>query len=89
VDGPEASFLTIDPRLVEPGFTCPLSAVERRRLDADEGATLLWLAIVTILEGDRATVNLRAPVVINPASMLGCQALPPQSPYPLRHPIAG
>ena len=35
------------------------------------------------------TVNLRAPVVINPAGMVGQQVIPFQSIYPLRHVLIG
>jgi len=38
--------------------------------------------------GQGPSVNLRAPVVINPARMVGCQVMPHDSLYPLRHPLA-
>jgi flagellar assembly factor FliW len=87
VDGPAASFLVLDPKVVLPQYRCVLSASDQRRLGAADGAPLLWLAIVTIDSTAGATANLRAPVVIDPAQMLGYQVMPHSSLYPLRHPL--
>ena len=38
---------------------------------------------------ERPTVNLRAPIVINPQTMVGYQLMPSNSLYPLRHPLGG
>jgi flagellar assembly factor FliW len=85
VEGPAASFLTVDPRLVLPTYRFALSTNDLARLGADEDTPLLWLAIV-ILEADGAVAaNLRAPVVINPVTMLGQQVMPQDALYPLRH----
>jgi flagellar assembly factor FliW len=46
----------------------------------------VWLAIVTVND-DGLYANLRAPVVINPARMLGFQLVPSDSVYPLRQPL--
>jgi flagellar assembly factor FliW len=87
VEGPEASFLTVDPRLVLPNFRYVLSPSDLKRLGATEDTPLLWLAIV-LLEADGAmTANLRAPIVINPETMVGQQVMPQDCVYPLRHPI--
>lgn len=85
VEGPSASFLVIDPRLAFPDYRCMLSDVDRHRLG--EGETLVWLAIVTV-EEERTFVNLRAPIVINPARMVGYQLMPSNSLYPLRFDLA-
>ena len=62
---------------------------DRLKLGAtDDAAPLLWLALVTVDAGQGPSVNLRAPVVINPARMVGCQVMPHDSLYPLRHPLA-
>ena len=90
VDGPPASFLVIDPRLVLPTYRAVLSAVDCIRLGVAPDATLLWLAIVVPGDTDeRPQVNLRAPIVINPATMVGYQLMPSNSLYPLRHPLGG
>ena len=85
VEGPPASFLVIDPRKAMAGYRCELSNADRERLQASADAPLLWLALVTIEENGTIVVNLRAPVVINPQTMLGAQVIPHQCLYPLRH----
>jgi flagellar assembly factor FliW len=87
VDGPAATFLAIDPRLVLPKYRCVLSPADLHRLGATETSLLVWLALVVLDEGGAATANLRAPVVINPANMVGFQVVPSNSLYPLRFPL--
>lgn len=89
VEGPPASFLVIDPRRVLPNYRCELSETDRHSLGADEDTTLLWLAVVMLEADGSMTVNLRAPVVINPARMLGQQVIPYQCVYPLKHVLLG
>lgn len=84
LDAPHPSFLTIDPRRVVAGYGPALTAADRRRLDADDGSPLLWLSVVR-LDGDRATANLRAPIVVNPARLLGVQVLEADSPFAADH----
>jgi flagellar assembly factor FliW len=89
LEGPAASFLVIDPRRVLPEFRCDLSAADMHRLGVTNAdATLLWLALVTIEVDGTVSVNLRAPVVINPERMIGHQVVPYQCVYPIRHVIA-
>jgi flagellar assembly factor FliW len=88
VEGPTASFLTVDPRHVMPTLKYALGASDLTRLQASPDTPLLWLAIV-LLEADGAlSVNLRAPIVINPETMIGCQIMPERSLYPVRHVIS-
>ena len=88
VEGPAASFLAVDPRIVLPSYRTELAASDRARLGAGDDASLLWLALVTMNAGQGPSVNLRAPIVVNPARMLGFQVMPHNSLYPLRHPLA-
>lgn len=84
VDGPSPSFLVVDPRRVLDGYRTRLNQSDLTRLGATDDTALLWLAIVTVGD-DGMYANLRAPVVINPARMLGFQLVPSDSLYPLRH----
>lgn len=88
VDGPAASFLAVDPRVVLRDYRTVLSATDRIRLGDADDTSLLWLALVTMDAGPGPSVNLRAPIVINPARMVGFQVMPHNSLYPLRHPLA-
>ena len=87
VDGPAATFLAVDPRLVLSKYRCVLTQGDMARLGADEKTLLLWLALVAVDESGEATVNLRAPIVINPSRMTGFQVVPSNSLYPLRYPL--
>ena len=89
VEGPAASFLTVDPRHVLPGLRYPLSPADLHRLGASADTPLLWLAIVLVEADGTVSVNLRAPIVINPERMVGYQIMPQRSLYPLRHVISG
>jgi len=61
--------------------------MDYRRLDADPGDPLLWLAIVRMGSSEDTCVNLRAPIVVNPRRMLAIQALPHDSAYRHDHPL--
>ena len=89
VEGPPVSFLVVDPREVLASYRTTLTTGDRLRLGADEGTRLLWLALVTPHGDEDATANLRAPLVVNPALMVGCQVMPHNSLYPLRHLLGG
>jgi flagellar assembly factor FliW len=86
LDDPRPSFLAIDPHLVVGGYASPLDATQRQRIDASGDEPLLWLSLVRT-DGDQPTVNLRAPLVINPRRMLGLQVIPANSAYALDHPL--
>jgi flagellar assembly factor FliW len=88
LDAPGPAFLTIDPALAIKRYRRILSPADRVRLGATEDDTLLWLAIVTLSQDETASVNLRAPIVINPRVMIGFQVMPHQSLYPVRHPLS-
>jgi flagellar assembly factor FliW len=81
------SFLVIDPTRVLNGYRTILNRWDRIRLGVTGDEALLWLAIITLGPDEQAWVNLRAPVVINPATMVGFQVMPHQSLYPIRHPL--
>jgi len=89
VDGAEASFLALDPRQVLEGYRCELSDADRARIGATDTKTpLLWLALVNVEASGAVSINLRAPIVINPKTMMGQQVLPHDCLYPLRHVLA-
>jgi len=90
LDGGRPSFLAVAPHIADPGFSCELSPADCARLGlptppAPE-APALWLALVRVGPND-ASANLRAPIVINPARMVGLQLVPATSRYPTEHPL--
>lgn len=86
IDSPAPSFLAVDPALVVPRYRRALTVADHARLGG-EADDLVWLALVTVQEGENAFVNLRAPIVINPARMIGIQAIPHRNHYQVRHPL--
>ena len=88
LEGPNASFLAIDPKAALPNYRCELSAADRNRLGVTDDNALLWLALVMVDEEGTVSANLRAPVVINPDRMVGFQVMPFECVYPLRHVLA-
>ena len=88
VDG-LVSFLAVDPKAVMPDYPCSLPAEQRAQVGAEADTPLVWLALVSVGDGeDVPTANLRAPVVINPTSMQGCQVFLDDARYPVRHELA-
>ncbi len=85
VSGPGTCFLAIDPTAVLADYRCSLGPADRAKLDAPDGTPLVWLALVMVGADDAVSVNLRAPVVINPARMIGRQVVPNDTIYPLRY----
>jgi flagellar assembly factor FliW len=81
------AFVAVDPQRVDKTYVAPLAGTDLERLDADAGHPLLWLALVASKPDGTATVNLRAPLVINPQSMRGIQLVSEQSAWPLDHPL--
>ena len=87
VDEGAPSFVAIEPRLVASGYDRRVDDADLARLEATGADALVWLALVTARSDGAATVNLRAPLVVNPASMRGIQLIAGDSPYPIDHPL--
>ena len=85
LDDQKPAFLAIDPRIIDAGYTCRLDDLQRRRLGATAETPLLWLAIVRVSDNDGSTVNLRAPLVVNPEKMRGLQLLAGHDDYDTNH----
>ena len=84
IDAPEPSFLTLDPHRVVADYHTPLGDGDRHRLATAPGETLLWLAVVH-LDNESARVNLKAPIVINPRTMVGLQVMAADTAYATDH----
>lgn len=88
VNSSEPCFLVVDPRTVLPSYRYSLGPADRLRLGARDEHALVWLAIVSVLEGGEIAVNLRAPIVIDPVRMVGRQVMPNDCVYPLQYLVA-
>lgn len=86
--GPNApAFAAIDPLRVVGGYRTELAQSDLDRLQADGSSPLLWLALICPQPTGALTVNLRAPLVINPDKMLGLQHIAADSGYPVDYPL--
>jgi flagellar assembly factor FliW len=89
---PELAFITLPAALVEPSFRLAAAPEDLEALglegEAEPGASLLCLAIVTIPENGPPTANLMAPVAINLKARLGRQVIQTAGPYSYQHPLA-
>lgn len=87
LDAPEPSFLTVDPSIVVPDFKRHPGPAAQVKISAQPGDGLLWVAIVTLTENKRGTVNLKAPIIINTTRMRGCQVILDDAAYPVDFPL--
>lgn len=46
------------------------------------------LFLIVNIDGQQVSVNLKAPLLLNPQHLLGCQYVITDKEYPIRHPIA-
>jgi len=86
--GPDApAFAAIDPLRVVDGYRARLEPADLARLGAADATPLVFLALVSAQPSGRATVNLRAPLVINPETLRGIQLLGAESAHAVDHPL--
>lgn len=81
------AFLAIDPRRVAARYDVSVDARDLARLGAQPGDPLLWLALVSVSPDGVPTVNLMAPLVVNPATLRGAQLFRDDTPYPVDYPL--
>ncbi len=78
LDEPETAFVVVDPLVVDPDYAPALPG----------GVSGGLLAIITLRpEPEKSTVNLLAPVIVDPMTREGRQLVLHESGYSLRHPI--
>ncbi|WP_405154142.1 flagellar assembly protein FliW [Paenibacillus sp. FSL K6-0108] len=83
---PDLSFLLVSPFVFAPDYSFELPEADRAELEISEEVSVY--SIVTIQsEVSRSTMNLLAPVVLNPSKRTGKQVVLHQSSYATRHQI--
>lgn len=82
------SFLLTDPFLFLPQYEFELPKAEAEELEISEAVIIR--AIVTLRDNlEQSTLNLLAPIVLNPDKRLGKQVVLHHSPYSTRHLLLG
>jgi flagellar assembly factor FliW len=74
LDAPFPSFLAAEPVNLRADYRPVLGTADRARLGVTDTGTVLWLVVLTIGLHD-VTANLKAPVAVNPATMVGRQVV--------------
>lgn len=87
VERPALALLVVDPRILMPSYHPKIGPAHLARIGFEPRHTLLTLVVVAVQEDGRATVNLRAPVVVDIETMRGVQAILEDEDLPVRHPI--
>ncbi len=88
VDDPNISFPLLPPQTVSSGYQLEIPSKQRRQLGLHSPEEAAVLCVVTIDEDPNcSTINLFAPVVINPAQRKACQIMQFGSQYPVDAPL--
>lgn len=86
--GGEVSFTVVDPFYFVPEYTPTLSAEELKMLQVQDRSQLRFLAVAVIGDSlEKTVMNLKSPVVLNPANHLGMQIILTEGDYAQRHPL--
>ena len=89
---PELCFLTLPILAVDPAYRISINAADLRALDLDStrqpliGTEVLCLAVIAAGE-QGSSANLLAPVIVNPATQRGLQAIRVDLEYSHQHPL--
>lgn len=80
-------FIVFDPSLIDESYNIILNESEKNILNVKAGDDVRCLVIAKVPEDFRkTTVNMKSPIVINPANKTALQVILPLE-YPFRHPI--
>jgi flagellar assembly factor FliW len=87
-NNPALSFVVIDPFVIMPDYKPDISSMDVEFLNLTDAADALLLGIVTIQGNNRATVNLKGPLIINRHTLTGKQViLANAADYSVQHPL--
>lgn len=85
-DDPELAFVIANPWELVPDYAPALPPRVLRALEVESEGELQLVAIASV-SGDGATLNLAAPVAINPRTRRGMQVLLESDEWPTRAPV--
>ncbi|BAH46314.1 MULTISPECIES: flagellar assembly protein FliW [Brevibacillus] len=83
----DVGFWVIDPFAFFPDYSFELSEVAREALRVMEDSQIGVFSIVSIRENNKATVNLKAPIVVNMTNRMGRQVILQEDTYSIRQPL--
>lgn len=83
----DIGFWVIDPFVFFPSYKFELSDVVKSSLRIEEQSQIAVFSIVTIRGNNQATVNLKAPIVVNLSNRMGRQIILQEDTYSIRQPL--
>jgi flagellar assembly factor FliW len=87
-DNNSLAFIVVNPFLVSPDYQPDIPQPDVEFLELHESSDAILLNIVTVHGPQRATVNLKGPIVINRHTRIGKQViLANASDYSVQHPL--
>lgn len=88
LDEPRKSFVVIQPHTILEKYEPELSAEDVKFLGLNSPEDAFVLNIVTVRGSDKATVNLKGPIVVNRNTLIGKQVVPINATeYSVQHPL--
>jgi flagellar assembly factor FliW len=88
LDLPQVAFPVLDPHLVVQNYNCLVTPEDLQALEIEQESDLATLAVSIIPEdASMATINLKAPLLINHRKMIGKQIILSESEYSTMMPI--
>ena len=86
LDHDDLAFAAVKVNRVVDSYHPRLSREDLADLDTPDPAMLITLALLTVsADPDEVTVNLRAPLILNPSTHIGRQAIVAGQEYSVRH----
>ncbi len=88
VDEPKLRFPVLSPYLVRPEYDLPVGMAEREALDLAEDGSLMVFCVANLTSRvEDATLNLLAPILVNPDNRRGRQVVLETSGYSVAEPL--
>lgn len=88
IDDPDISLPAADPTAFFPDYSPSINREDLKSIGIDSIESAIILCIITVPADIRkATINLKAPVVLNPSRRLADQMIAENPEYRVRHPI--
>jgi flagellar assembly factor FliW len=85
---PTLAFVVVPPQPLFPDYLPDISAEDAAFLGASSSEDLRLLCIVTLRDANRATVNLKGPVVVHRRTWLAKQVIPVNAArFSVQHPL--
>ncbi|MFJ9501221.1 flagellar assembly protein FliW [Brevibacillus centrosporus] len=83
----DVGFWVIDPFSFFSEYKFELSEVAKEALRVEDQSQIAVFTIITIRENNLATVNLKAPIVVNLSNRMGRQVILQEDTYSIRQPL--